>query len=38
MDELRKPHAHRLMKRYGNEEKEDPHDLTVEKENNYQAM
>lgn len=38
IDELKKPHAHRLIKKYGNEERDDPHDLAVSKDNGYQAM
>lgn len=37
-DEDNKPHAHRLVKKFGNDEVDDPHELEVHEENAYIAM
>lgn len=34
----RQPHAHRLIKRVGNEEVDDPHSLTVTADDNFTAV
>ncbi|KAI4459558.1 nuclear factor nf-kappa-b protein [Holotrichia oblita] len=33
----RQPHAHRLIMKHGHEERDDPHDLLVTKDNGYEA-
>ncbi|GJQ72717.1 Rel [Trypoxylus dichotomus] len=33
----RQPHAHRLIMKHGQEEKDDPHDIVTTKDNNYEA-
>lgn len=38
-DENRRfPHAHRLVRKSGNTDKDDPHDIEVTEKNNYTAM
>lgn len=37
-DELSIPHAHKLMRMYASEEREDPHDLPVSEDIGYQAV
>lgn len=38
MHENDKPHAHRLIKKCGQEELDDPHDVPVSMETGYQAV
>ncbi|XP_008215383.1 nuclear factor NF-kappa-B p100 subunit isoform X1 [Nasonia vitripennis] len=37
-EDRRFPHAHHLVKKDGNSDKDDPHDINVSRENNYTAM
>lgn len=36
-DEDNKPHAHRLVKKFGNDEVDDPHDIEIAEEDGYVA-
>lgn len=37
IEELRQPHAHRLIKKVGNDDQDDPHDIHVSPEDGFQA-